>query len=55
MKPESLVVDTKAGLSKMKLASKGYPKRKMLPIREQSVVQAINTVNAAWGLKVPSR
>lgn len=44
---------SKAGLSKMKLASKGYPKRKMLPIREQSVVQAINTVNAAWGLKVP--
>ncbi len=42
-----------AGLSKMKLASKSYPRRKMLPIREQSVVQAINTVNAAWGLKVP--
>lgn len=44
---------SQAGLSKMKLASKVYPKRKMLPIREQSVVQAINTVNAAWGLKVP--
>lgn len=44
---------TQAGLSKMKLASKSYPRRKMLPIREQSVVQAINTVNAAWGLKVP--
>lgn len=44
---------SKAGISKMKLASKSYPKRKMLPIREQSVVQAINTVNAAWELKVP--
>lgn len=44
---------SRAGLSKMKLAEKGYPRRKMLPIREQSVVQAINTVNAAWGLKVP--
>lgn len=44
---------SQAGLSKMKLAAKGYPTRKMLPIREQNVIQAINTVNAAWGLKVP--
>lgn len=43
----------KAGLSKMKLSSKTYPRRKMLPIRQQNAVQAINTVNAAWGLKVP--
>lgn len=44
---------SQAGISKMKLSSQGYPKRSSLPIREQSVVQAINTVNAAWGLKVP--
>lgn len=42
-----------AGLSKMKLSSKTYPTRKMLPIRRQTAVQAINTVNAAWGLRVP--
>ncbi len=43
----------KVGLSKMKLSSKTYPRRKMLPIRQQNAVQAINAVNAAWGLKVP--
>ena len=42
-----------AGLSKMKLSSKTYPTRKMLPIRRQTAVQAINAVNAAWGLRVP--
>lgn len=42
-----------AGLSKMKLSSKTYPTRKMLPIRKQTAVQAINAVNAAWGLRVP--
>ena len=32
----------------------GYdPTRKMLPIRRQTAVQAINAVNAAWGLRVP--
>lgn len=44
---------SQAGLSKMKLAPKEYPRRKILPIREQNAVQAINSVNAAWGLKVP--
>jgi len=43
----------KAGFSKMKLSEKGYPTRKMLPIRQQNAVQAINTINAAWGIKVP--
>ena len=43
----------RAGVSKMKLSSKSYPERKQLPIRQQSVVQAINTVGAAWGVKVP--
>ena len=37
----------------MKLSSKTYPTRKMLPIRRQTAVQAINAVNAAWGLHVP--
>jgi hypothetical protein len=44
---------SRAGLSEMKLSAKNYPRRRMLPIREQNAVQAINTVNAAWGLKVP--
>lgn len=43
----------RAGISKMKLADKHYPVRRQLPIREQSAVQAINTVNAAWGIHVP--
>lgn len=42
-----------AGVTKMKLSSAVYPTRKMLPIRQQNAVQAINTVNAAWGLNVP--
>ena len=41
----------KAGISKMKLASTGYPKRKRLPIRKMSVVEAINVVHAAWNIK----
>lgn len=44
---------SQAGISAMKLSSKPYPARRLLPVREQSVVEAINTVNAAWGLKVP--
>nr|WP_325235034.1 serine/arginine repetitive matrix protein 2 [uncultured Oscillibacter sp.] len=43
----------KAGVSDMKLSAKNYPRRKTLPIRRQNAVQAIETVNAAWGLKVP--
>ncbi len=42
-----------AGVSRMKLSSKAYPSRRMLPIRQQNGVQAIETVGAAWGLKVP--
>ena len=42
---------SKAGVSRMMLSDKTYPVRKMLPIREQTVVQAINTVNAAWGIR----
>lgn len=41
----------KAGVSRMKLASTGYPRRKRLPIRKMSVVQAINAVHAAWNIK----
>lgn len=43
----------KAGLSSMKLSSKVYQTRKKVSIRQQNAVQAINTVNAAWGVKVP--
>lgn len=43
----------KAGLSSMKLSPKVYQTRKKVSIRQQNAVQAINTVNAAWGVKVP--
>ena len=43
----------KAGASKMKLSSQGYPKRKRLPIRQMNVIEAINTIHAAWGIKKP--
>ena len=44
---------SKAGVSRMKLSSKGYPERKRLPIRQMNVIQAINAVHAAWGIKEP--
>lgn len=44
---------TRAGVSAMKLDARNYPRRTMLPIRSQNAAQAIGTVNAAWGLKVP--
>ena len=40
----------KAGITRMKLSPKSYPVRKTLPIRQQNAVQAIHTVNAAWGI-----
>ena len=40
-----------AGVSKQKLNAQGFPVRKKLPIRQMSGVQAINAVNAAWGIK----
>ncbi|WP_295762307.1 serine/arginine repetitive matrix protein 2 [uncultured Oscillibacter sp.] len=43
----------KAGVSNMELSSKSYPRREVLPIRRQNAVQAIETVNAAWGLRLP--
>lgn len=43
----------KAGLSKMKLSSEGYPERKRLPIRQMNVIEAINAVHAAWNIKQP--
>lgn len=42
-----------AGISEMKLSSQVYPERKRFPIRQQNVIQAINTVAAAWGSKLP--
>lgn len=43
----------KTGVSNMRLSPKNFPRRKVLPIRRQNAVQAIETVNAAWGLKLP--
>lgn len=40
-----------AGISRSALDTRRYPERKLLPIRRQNAVQAIHTVNAAWGLK----
>ena len=37
----------------MKLSSQGYPKRKRLPIRQMSVIEAINAVHAAWNTTQP--
>lgn len=53
--PQEMIayVLAQAGLSKMKLSAQGYPERKLLPIRQQNGVQAIESINAAWGLKVP--
>ena len=42
-----------AGIGRMDLSSQSYPTRKRLPIHRQTGIQAINTVNAAWGLKTP--
>ena len=44
---------SKAGVSKLKLSSANYPTRKMFSIRKQNVVQAIHSVHAAWGIKLP--
>lgn len=42
---------SQAGISKMKLSSQVYPARKQLPIRQMNVIDAINAVHAAWGIK----
>lgn len=41
----------KAGVTKSKLSAKAYPERKRLPIRQMNVIQAIEAVHAAWGIK----
>ncbi len=43
----------KAGISKMKLSDRHYPLRRLVSIRKQSARQAIDTVNAAWNIRVP--
>lgn len=43
----------KAGFTKTRLSPKGYPTRKVLPIRRQNAVQAIHAVHAAWRVNVP--
>lgn len=40
-----------AGVTESKLSAQAYPPRKQLPVREQNVIQAINTVHAAWNIK----
>ena len=42
---------TQAGISEMKLAGTAYPKRARLPIRQMNVIEAINTIHAAWELR----
>lgn len=42
---------SQAGVTKMKLSSQGYSERKQVPIRKMNVIQAINAVHAAWGIK----
>lgn len=42
-----------AGVSMMKLTSQVYQERKQLPIKEATIIQAINAVHAAWGIKLP--
>jgi len=42
-----------AGVGRMKLSGQVYPERGRFPVRQQNVIQAINTVHAAWGIKKP--
>ena len=42
---------SQAGVSRSKLSSQSYPERKQVPIRKMNVIQAINAVHAAWGIK----
>ena len=39
-----------AGITNMKLSGQDYPERKLVPIRQQNIIQAINTVQAAWNI-----
>lgn len=40
-----------AGIQKMKLSPQAYPKRRQLAIREMTLLQAIQAVHAAWGIR----
>lgn len=42
---------SQAGVTNMKLSAQGYSERKQVPIRKMNVIQAINSVHAAWGIK----
>lgn len=42
-----------AGIAEMKLSSEVYPERATVPIRQMNVIEAINTMHAAWGIKQP--
>lgn len=40
-----------AGVTKSKLSPEIFPERRQVPIKKMSVIQAINAVHAAWGIK----
>ncbi|MPM28935.1 hypothetical protein SDC9_75473 [bioreactor metagenome] len=42
-----------AGIEEAKLSSQTYPMRKQVPIRKMNVIQAINAIHSAWGIKQP--
>ena len=43
----------KAGVSKARLSGRHYPVRRLVSIQKQTARQAIDTVNAAWNIRVP--
>jgi len=42
---------TQAGITEIKLSSDIYPEKKQVPIRQMNVIEAINTVHSAWGIR----
>lgn len=43
----------RAGITEMKLSPQVYPMRGRVPIRKMNVIEAINAVHSAWGIKQP--
>lgn len=43
----------RSGITNAKLNTQAYPVRKVLPIRQQTAIQAINAVHAAWNTSQP--
>lgn len=44
---------SQAGIARSKLSPQAYPPRKQLAIQRMNVIDAINTVHAAWAVKQP--